>query len=196
MKSIAFFDFDGTITTKDTLLEFIKFCKGKLNFYKGFLLNSPYLVAYKAGIITNQKAKEKVLAYFFKNITVAEFSRLSEQFTQTILPGLIRPKALEEIARLKQQGTEIVIVSASPENWIKPWATKMGLDLIATNLVVNQDKLTGIINGNNCYGEEKVNRINQLYNISSYETIYAYGDSSGDRPMLSLANKPFYKPFR
>lgn len=196
MKSIAFFDFDGTITTKDTLLEFIKFCKGKLNFYKGFLLNSPYLVAYKAGIITNQKAKEKVLAYFFKNITVAELSRLADQFTQTVLPGLIRPKAMEEIARLQQQGTEIVIVSASPENWIKPWATKMGVHLIATNLVVNQDKLTGIINGNNCYGEEKVNRIKQLYDLTSYEIIYAYGDSSGDRPMLALANKPFYQPFR
>lgn len=196
MKSIAFFDFDGTITTKDTLLEFIKFCKGKLNFYTGFLWNSPYLVAYKAGIITNQRAKEKVLAYFFKNMTVEEFSRLANQFTQTVLPGLIRPKALEEIALLQKQGTEIVIVSASPENWIKPWATKMGMELIATNLVTEQGKLTGIINGNNCYGEEKVNRIKQLYNLTSYEAIYAYGDSSGDRPMLALANKPFYQPFR
>jgi hypothetical protein len=62
---LLFFDFDGTITTKDTLLEFIKFSKGKLNFLSGFLIYSPFLVAYKLGIISNQSAKEKVLATFF-----------------------------------------------------------------------------------------------------------------------------------
>lgn len=196
MKTIAFFDFDGTITYKDTLLEFIKFCKGKTGFYKGFLLNSPYLFAYKAGIITNQRAKEKILAYFFKNTSLADFTGLAEQFTRQVLSALIRPKALEEIRQLQQNQTEIVIVSASPENWIKPWATQMGLHLIATNLVVEQDKITGNIHGNNCYGEEKVNRIKQLYDLTSYNTIYAYGDSSGDIPMLALAQKPFYKPFR
>ena len=38
-KGIAFFDFDGTITTKDTLLEFIKYSRGTMSFYWGFLLN-------------------------------------------------------------------------------------------------------------------------------------------------------------
>ena len=72
----------------------------------------------------------------------------------------------------------------------------MGVRLIATNLVIDQGKITGNIDGNNCYGEEKVNRIKQLYDLNSYSIIYAYGDSSGDRPMLALAQKPFYKPFR
>jgi phosphatidylglycerophosphatase C len=196
VRTIAFFDFDGTITTKDSLLEFIKFCKGRMNFYKGFLLNSPYLIAYKAGIITNQRAKEKVLAHFFKNTTLADFNLMAERFTQEVLPGLIRPGALAEIASLQQKGAEIVIVSASPGNWIKPWATQMSVSLIATNLVAEEGKITGIINGKNCYGEEKVNRIKQLYDLTGYDTIYAYGDSSGDQPMLALAGKPFYKPFR
>ena len=46
-KGIAFFDFDGTITTHDTFLEFIRFCKGTSAYYMGFLLNAPYLVAMK-----------------------------------------------------------------------------------------------------------------------------------------------------
>ena len=50
-KAIAFFDFDGTITTKDTLLEFIRFSKGRFRFYLGFLLYSPYLIAYKIKLI-------------------------------------------------------------------------------------------------------------------------------------------------
>jgi phosphatidylglycerophosphatase C len=45
-RRIAFFDFDGTITTKDTLLEIIKFQKGTLRFYTGFLLCSPYIAAW------------------------------------------------------------------------------------------------------------------------------------------------------
>ena len=75
MNAIAFFDFDGTITTKDTLLEFIKFTKGTPSFLTGFLLNSPYLVAYKLNLIPNQRAKEKVMQYFFKNTPLDEFQK-------------------------------------------------------------------------------------------------------------------------
>jgi len=63
-RRIAFFDFDGTITTKDTLLELIKYQKGRLLFYIGFLINAPYLVAYKLKIIRNSTAKQKVLHFF------------------------------------------------------------------------------------------------------------------------------------
>ena len=116
-KGIAFFDFDGTITTKDTLLEFIKFCKGNLRFYFGFLMKSPYLVAFKTKIITNQAAKEKVLQYFFHNMPVQDFEKLCEAFAKQKLPSLMRPGALQEIAKLKQENYVVVVVSASPETW-------------------------------------------------------------------------------
>ena len=66
VKKIAFFDFDGTITTHDTLLEFIRFCKGSAGLYAGFLCKSPWIVAHKAKIISNQSAKEQVLRFFFR----------------------------------------------------------------------------------------------------------------------------------
>jgi phosphatidylglycerophosphatase C len=195
-KSIAFFDFDGTITTSDTLLEFIKYSKGRMNFYLGFALNSPYLVAYKLKIITNQKAKEKVLRYFFGKMPVAEFQQHCDAFAKDIIPGLIRPKALEELKKLRESGTQLVIVSASPENWIRNWADSIGASLIATKLQVDKQCLSGLIDGNNCYGEEKVKRILQNYQLEDYSEILAYGDSSGDRPMLALASTGHYKPFR
>ncbi|WP_315820848.1 HAD family hydrolase [Paraflavitalea speifideaquila] len=89
---IAFFDFDGTITTKDTLLEIIKYRHGKAKFYLGFLLHSPYLVAYKAGIISNQTAKEKVLKLFFGRVTVEQFSQCCTSFAAEKIPGLLRKK--------------------------------------------------------------------------------------------------------
>lgn len=195
-RSIAFFDFDGTITTKDTLLEIFKYRHGKTKFYLGFLLNSPFLVAYKAGIISNQLAKERTLKHFFGGMKADDFNGFCEQFAREIIPSLIRKKALKEIDQLKQAGAEVVIVSASPENWLQPWCTTLNLPLLATQLEVNNNKITGKIKGINCHGEEKARRIKEVYDLSAYKEIYCYGDTSGDKPMLSLATHAFYQPFR
>ena len=193
---IAFFDFDGTITTKDTLLEFIRFSKGNARFYLGFMLISPWLIAYKLKVISNQRAKERVLTFFFGRCPVDTFTAWCDRFSVEILPGLIRPGALEEIKRLQTAGIDVVIVSASPENWIRPWTTAMQLSLLATRLEVSGDRLTGKIEGVNCHGKEKVRRIEAAYELKEYSKIYAYGDTKGDLPMLSLADIRFYKPFR
>jgi phosphatidylglycerophosphatase C len=211
-RRIAFFDFDGTITTKDTLLEFIKFSKGPAFFWLGFLLTSPWMLAMKLKLISNQQAKEKVLAFFFSKTPLSRFQEQCEQFSGEILPGLIRPKALHEIALLKEKGTTVVIVSASPQNWIQGWAGRMQAELIATRLEMippgtgaadapadtpaGEYLLTGKIEGANCHGREKVRRIEQAYTLADYAEIYAYGDSGGDKPMLQLGTASFYKPFR
>ena len=195
-QTIAFFDFDGTITTKDTLLEFIKFSNGRLRFYIGFAINSPWLIAFKLKLIPNQTAKERILSWFFRGSDLAAFQKKCDQFASGILPGLIRPKALEEIELLRQKNATIVIVSASPENWIRPWTGSISVKLIATRLTTKEDILTGRILDRNCHGAEKVRRINEEYQLKDYTSIYAYGDSSGDRPMLELAHSAFYKPFR
>lgn len=196
LKKIAFFDFDGTITTHDTLLEFIKYSRGATRFYLGFLLNSPFLVAYKAGILSNQKAKERILAHFFRKISLTEFNKLGSDFAKTALPGLLRPKALHEIERLKEAGFEVVIVSASAENWLNEWIVQNGLQLIASRMEVRKECITGKLIDRNCHGAEKVNRIRQQYSLEEYRDIYCYGDTSGDKPMLSLGTISFYKPFR
>jgi phosphatidylglycerophosphatase C len=194
--TIAFFDFDGTITTKDTLLEFIKFSRGRFRFYAGFVLNSPWLIALKLKMISNQAAKERILSWFFRDMPLDAFETTCQNFATSVLPGLIRPKAIGEITTLKEKGVHVVVVSASPENWIRPWAGPNSIDLIATKLEIKGTKLTGRIQGRNCHGTEKVERINQAFELSSYTTIYAYGDSSGDKPMLQLATNSFFKPFR
>jgi phosphatidylglycerophosphatase C len=193
---IAFFDFDGTITTKDTLLEFIKFYKGTGYFYLGFLLYSPFLVAYKLKLIPNYVAKQKVLQFFFRGESIETFQKKCDEFSALILPKLIRPKALKEIEKLKASGAEIVVVSASAENWIRKWASDISLKLIGTKLAVANNKLTGTIDGKNCYGDEKVCRIEQHYDLKLFKEIYCYGDSRGDKAMLQLATFSFYKPFR
>lgn len=194
-KKIAVFDFDGTITTKDTLLEFIKFNKGKFSFYWGFLLNLPYLIAFKLKIISNQAAKEKVLKFFFQNTPLTTFKNYCDSFSKNVLPDLIRQKALKEINRLQSEDITVVIVSASPQNWIQSWANEIGALLLASQLKIKDGKITGKLLGKNCHGNEKVRRICEVFDLTEHEIVAAYGDSSGDKPMLALAKNSFYKPF-
>lgn len=195
-KKIAFFDFDGTITTKDTLLEIIRFQKGTLSYYTGFLLHAPWLLAYKLKLIPNDTAKQQILKYFFGGMKEQDFQRACDAFAETRLPHLIRPGALKEIGKLKATGVEMVIVSASAGNWIRKWSDSLSLELVSTTLEIKDGLLTGRIKGKNCRGEEKVRRIIAKWNLNEYAEVYAYGDSGGDKPMLALATKSFYKPFR
>jgi phosphatidylglycerophosphatase C len=195
-RQIAFLDFDGTITTKDTLLEMIKFSKGSFRFYLGFLINSPWLLAWKAGIISNQRAKERMLTWFFGGMRLDAFQDTCNRFAATAIPNLIRPKAIHEVRLLQAKAVEVVIVSASPANWLQPWTDQLGVALLATRLETSSQTVTGKILDRNCHGDEKVRRIRESYDLSAYDHIIAYGDSKGDKPMLALAANSFFKPFR
>lgn len=194
-KKIAFFDFDGTITTRDTLPEIIRFQRGSLSLYTGFLLLSPWLLLYKLGLLANDRAKEILLKYFFGGMREQDFQQNCDAFAETRLPHLIRSGALKEISRLKAEGAVLVIVSASAGNWIRKWSESLSLGLVSTTLQIDNGVLTGGIEGKNCHGEEKVRRIRAIWNLEEYE-VYAYGDSKADLPMLNLAAQSFYKPFR
>lgn len=195
-KAIAFFDFDGTITNKDTLLEIVKYCKGRTGLYTGFLKLSPWLAALKLKLISNQFVKEKFLTHFFKNTPIDLFQQECDVFAETIIPRLIRPEAIKKINEFKRHNIPVVIVSASPENWIAPWCRKNNLQCIATLLEVKHGHITGKIQGENCYGAEKVKRIKAIFNLPEYEEIFCFGDTKGDKPMLALATSAYYKPFR
>jgi HAD superfamily hydrolase (TIGR01490 family) len=194
-KSIAFFDFDGTITHKDTFIEFIKFSKGNAPFYAGFVLLSPILVLYKMKLIPNWRAKEIVITFFFKDTLLSEFESVCKQFNQQLLPKIIRKEAVQKLQWHLDQNHKVVIVSASPINWLLPFSNRFGVELIGTQLEVKHHTITGKIEGNNCFGIEKANRIQAQFSLKDYQHIYAYGDSSGDKEMLALATHPFFRKF-
>lgn len=194
--ALALFDFDGTITTRDTLFEFIRYCKGSGRFFSGFAFLSPVLVLFKAGVISNSRAKQIVLSHFFKGVGIEKFNNDCMKFANERVPSLIRPKALEEIRQHKANGHKVIIVSASPENWVRPWAESLQVECIATRMEVSDGKITGMFEGMNCHGEEKVLRIQKYLDPREYTLIYTYGDTKGDRPMLALGTHSHYKPFR
>ncbi len=194
-RGLALFDFDGTITTHDTLFEVIKFFKGNFSFWVGMVILLPDLVLYKLNLVSDRAVKEKVLNFFFNGVKLADFQKKCDDFCRSKLPSILRKEAMEKIAWHKQNNDRILVVSASAENWIAGWCRAMELDLIGTQLEVADGKITGRLASANCNGVEKINRIKGYLKLTDYATIYAYGNSSGDKPMLSLAEQPFYKKF-
>ena len=173
----------------------IKFHKGKAAFYIGFALLMPVLVLYKLKLIANWKAKEIVLQYFFKNTPIAIFKAASKQFAETEIPKMLRPAVIEKLNWHRENNHRIVIVSASATEWLTAWTNALNVELIGTELEIKDGKVTGKLASANCFGIEKANRINAAINLAEYSEIYAYGDSSGDKEMLGLATKAFYRRF-
>jgi HAD superfamily phosphoserine phosphatase-like hydrolase len=195
-KKLVLFDFDGTITTSDTLLQFLIFYKGYFRFLAGMMLLSPVLLLYIFKLIPNWKGKQICLRYFLGGDELDYFNGRCREFSDTILPALIRPDAEKAILQYKQQNAIVAVVSASAENWIRPWCEKHGILCIGTQLEVKDNKLTGNFCGANCYGPEKVKRIEKQFLLSDYQEIIAYGDSSGDKEMFGIAHQQHFKPFR
>jgi len=195
-KQIAFFDFDGTITTDDSLIKFIRFVVGDFKFLFGMLILSPMLVFYKIKLIPNYKAKQYMLSYFFNGMKKEKFLDVSNQYSLYHIKTILREKAMQKIEWHKKNGHIIVVVSASISCWLKPWCDIENINLISTELEFKNNKVSGVLKTKNCYGIEKVNRIKEIYKLSDFDFIYAYGDSRGDIEMLKLANEQFYKPFR
>jgi len=193
---IALFDFDGTITTDDSLIKFIRFVVGDTKFIWGMIVLSSMLTAYKLKLIPNYKAKQYILSYFFKGMSEEKFMQVSNEYSLKHIKTILRPKAMEKIKWHKEQGHKIVIVSASIECWLKPFCDEKNLDLIATKLEIKDGVVTGKFLTKNCYGIEKANRVKEAYNLNDHDYIYAYGDTRGDKELLALADESFYKPFR
>ena len=188
-ETIVVFDFDGTITRQDTLLEFIKFSRGNRRFYFGLLFFSPLLVAMKLKIYPNGKAKQRLFSYFYKGISIEKFNYWGKAFRSEV-DKAVYPKALEALNSHRENGDKVIIISASVENWIKPWSEQAGVEtVLATKIEVDKNNLlTGKFLTKNCYGQEKVNRLlEELPNRSDYRLV-VYGDSLGDRELIEFAD--------
>ena len=192
-QTVYLFDFDGTITTKDTLIEVIRYAVGTPRLLLGFLLFSPVLVLMKLHLYPNWKAKQRVFSYFFKGKTIEEFNQLCHDFASESRQFL-RPKALKAIAEAKEKG-QIYVVSASIDNWVALFF--QNVLVLGTQIDVRNGRLTGKFLTPNCYGEEKVNRVKAvLKQPREHYYIVAFGDSRGDKELLTYADEAHFKPFR
>lgn len=180
------FDFDGTLTTRDTLLEFIRYACGTPRFLLGFLLHAPLLVLMKLRLYPNGRTKERIFSWFFRGMTIEEFDALCQRFAHTHR-HLLRADIVRQLEQALAEGSGVLIVSASIDNWVQPFFPSV--TVLGTQIEVVDGSLTGRFLTPNCYGQEKVRRILALHPYRSSYHLTAYGDSRGDRELLAFADE-------
>lgn len=194
-KTLALFDVDGTLTTTDTMFAYAAHVVGRGRMFAVMALLAPLLALARFGLVDRGAAKGTMMRWFYAGKSRAELEAGAERFCRDVLPGLLRPKGLARLRKHRDDGDVVLLVSASLELWLRPFAEAEGIPLHATPTGWAGDRFTGL-GGPNCRGPEKVRRIRQVLDPDTFAHIDAYGDSSGDTEMLALAHAAHFKPFR
>lgn len=194
MKKLYLFDFDGTLTEKDTLFLFLRFSNPK-EFKFQFLKHIPLFILVKLQLSDAETVKKHFIASLLKGKTKTFLEKKAQEFFDIYYPKIFREKALEFFENINRENTESIIVTASLDIWVKPFAEKLGMILLATQAEFENDIFTGNFSTPNCNGKEKVIRIKQEISGKKYDKIIAFGDTSGDKAMLNFSDESHYEFF-
>lgn len=190
------FDFDGTLTWRDSVLAFLEWRCGRGAFLAGLASLLPATLAY----VANQDRgalKSKLIGKYLGGLTPAQIAVDARAFHASRSEALMRPDALARWRDWQTRGARLLIVTASPEIIVRPFAEALGADmLIGTRLAVDPSGLiSGALDGPNCRGPEKVARLRTALGVDALLAA-AYGDTSGDADMLRMADVRGYRVFR
>lgn len=194
MKKLYCFDFDGTLTYKDTMFMYLRFYD-PVKFRLQFLKHIPLFILLKLKLAETEKVKKSFIGSVLKGQTREKIEKKSRQFFERYYPGIIRENALDFIKNIDRENTKSLLVTASLDIWAKPFAEAFEMQLVATRAEFKNEVFTGNFIGKNCNGEEKLIRIKAEIINDKYDKIIAFGDTSGDRPMLAWANEGHYQFF-
>lgn len=191
--NLALFDFDGTITTRDTYTKFVFSSTKSVRLVIGVFLLFPAIILYKARLLSAPKIRPLISRVAFTGVSEKQLDASAELFVSEYLPPVVCSDMLRKIAEHKENGDHVVIVSASISPYLKVWCRNHEIDLICSELEVRNGRFTGAYLNGDCSNERKVERIKERIDLSLYSEIFAYGDSEEDYPMLNLAHTSFYR---
>ena len=193
MSTQALYDFDGTITTKDTtillLVALLKLRPWRFSGLIWFLFRM--IVA--SDSVSKQGHKNKAIGYLIKDLSDMRLSGALKDFRNKVKP-LYRPSVLSSIDKTIQDGCTVVIVTASPSFAISDCVSDLPVIVLGTEFEKEENIYTGLLKSENCYGKEKVNRINEwaTSNKIVLSVQSAWSDHFSDFDMLSLSAKRYW----
>jgi phosphatidylglycerophosphatase C len=187
--TVAAFDFDGTLTRADTLVPFLQRLCGTRTVVRALVAEFGTMARAVAGMGERDEAKAVLLARLLAGRAVTDIEAVVAVYTDLVIAKQLRPDTVARVEWHRAQGHELLVVSASPELYVRPIAERLHFDgVLATRLEVDGDgHLTGRLDGANVRAQEKVRRIEEWLDDRAV-TLWAYGNSSGDRPMLDRAD--------
>jgi len=192
MSDIAAFDFDGTLTRGGSVFPFLVAVAGRGRVLAATAALSPGLaLAATTGGDHADRAKESLFVRVLGGTDAEQFDAAGVAFARHHLRTRLRPDAARRLAWHQARGDRIVIVSASPESYVREAGRLLGVDgVVATQLAVEDGRITGYYEGKNCRGPEKLRRLQEWAAASGEapDRIWAYGNSRGDLRMLDAAD--------
>lgn len=196
MKKLAIFDIDYTITKKETLMELFKYVVKKDKRNIRFLPRAIFSgLMYSIKIYDEKKVKETFLK-FIENIHEKDLAELVKNFYDEKLQTILYEDALTMMKKLKSEGYDIYLISASPEFYINEFYKIKEVDkIIGTKFTFKEGIFTRKMEGENCKGQEKVRRLMEVIKNEKIEVdfkeSYMFSDSLSDKPLLNLVGKPY-----
>lgn len=191
---LSAFDFDGTISYRDSFLPFLRFSFGTPAFCLRVLALTGGALLHFAGRLSRDELKARLVERFLRGKSEAWMQEQAREFFRQRGIALLRPKAIAAVQAEKLTGRTVTICSASPRLLLEPFAEFLGVELVATELVTEDGHLTGKLAGGNCRAANKCTRLQERFGTIAH--LRAWGDSEGDKEMLAMADEAFFKPFR
>ena len=198
---VAVFDFDGTITDRDTLLPFLVLAFGRARVAAAFAALGFTGAGYLLRRVAIDEFKRRVLRRLVAGVPAQRLRALGPAHARAIA-AWFRPDALASIEWHRAQGHRLVLASSTLDLYLEHVAAQLGFgDLLCSRLVqvrdaAGVDRFTGEIDGVDCVGPEKPRRLAALLGALDACEVHAYGDSEGDRELLAVADHPHFRPFR
>lgn len=197
-RRVAAFDFDGTLTRRDTLVPFLVHACGRRSVGAALRKVAPVVARARirsrsGGDHHRDVVKEHLLSSLLAGRDAAWFRGQGEEFSST-LERRLRPEMTGQVAWHRAEGHELVIVSASLSTYLAPFARDHGFDhVIAVEMEVDESgRLTGRLASPNVRGAEKARRLTRWLDGEPPEFLWGYGNSAGDRELLEMADVPVW----
>lgn len=186
---LALFDFDGTITTRETLPDFLRFATPPRRLHLGKLLFVLPVLAYKLKLLPVSVLRILLVRYAFGGLPRAAIEDAGRRFAVTVLPALVRPEMQARIESHRACGDTVVVVSGGFDVYLAPWCEAQGVELVCSSLEYDADRMTGRYAGPQCVAGEKAHRVRQHYDLAAYREVHAHGDTHEDHALLALAHR-------
>lgn len=193
---IVAFDFDGTLTVRDSFTAFLRWRAGAGGWWSGLARMAPDLAAY-IGHQDRGRLKAASVREFLKGTPRTQLQADAEAFAGQVWPGFLRYDALACWKDWGARGAYRVIVTASPETTVAPFARRLEAEaLLGTQLAFDaDDRVTGSFASPNCRAAEKVRRLRAAFG-DDMRLAAAYGDTTGDTEMLAFADEAGFRRFK
>lgn len=191
--NLALFDFDGTLTTRETFRDFVAFAAPPARVALGRIALAPMFVGYKVGMVTGHRIRATAIRFAFRGMTEAALSAAGERFAAQVLHALLRSEAMARVSWHQARGDRVIVVSGALEVFLAPWCRRHRLELLGSRLESRDGRLAGRYLGAQCVQEEKARRVREHVVLADSERIHAYGDTREDHALLRLAHEPWYR---